>query len=175
MSKLFVYVDGRSEGEPGDAGIGVAITDPQGNVIDEISKLIGRTTSEVAEYRALAEACRYVLTLEPESVIFFTDNQRLANHVNRVFVSREPHIQHLVEEALSLLNRFPQWRVNYVDRYANYRAPGLVDRAFHHGAQVQIVRERLETELLARATVLDEEAMRRLIAYAERLGEERGT
>jgi len=172
MSKLFVYVDGRSEGEPGDAGIGVAIADPQGNVIEEISRMIGRATTEVAEYRALIEACRYVLSLEPESVIFFTDNQRVANHVNGVFTSREPAIQHLVEEALGLLNRFPRWRVNYVDQYANVRAPGLVDRAFHRSSQTHIVRDRLEAQLLGCTAALTEEEMRRLIAYAEQLRDE---
>jgi len=172
MGKLFVYVDGRSEGEPGDAGIGIAITDPQGNVVDEISRMIGRATTEVAEYRALIEACRYVVTLEPDSVIFFTDNQRLSNHINGVFVSREPAIQHLVEEALGLLNRFPQWRVNHVDRYANVRAPGLVDRAFHRSSQTHIVRDRLEAQLLGCASALTEDEMRRLIDYAERLRDE---
>jgi len=131
MDKLFVYIDGRSRGEPGEAGIGIAITDKDGNIVEEISRLIGRATSEVAEYRALIEACQRTLSYEPESVIFFTDNQRLANRVNGVFETRSPHIKHLIEIAVGLLNQFPRWRVNYIDRDANFRAPRLVEEAFH--------------------------------------------
>jgi len=172
MKKLFVYVDGAARAEPGEAGIGIAITDKNGDLIEEISRLIGRATTEVAEYRALIEAARHVVSYNPESVIFFTDNQQIANYINRVFETREPHIKRLIEVALGALNRLPQWRVNYVDRYANIRAPRLVEKAFHQSIQAQVTRERMELVLLGRASTLSDEAMQRLIDYAERLQEE---
>lgn len=169
MDKLFVYVDGGARSEPGDAGIGVAITDARGNVVEEISELIGRATTEVAEYRALIEACRRTLAYKPQSVVFFTDNQRLANHINGVFETREPHIRHLVERAIALLNQLPQWRVNFVDERAHHRAPRLVEEAFHRNIRAQMSRERLEALLLSRAATLSEDGMQKLIEYAERL------
>jgi ribonuclease HI len=172
MKKLFVYFSGAARGESGDAGIGIAITDKDGNVVEEISRLVGRATSEVAEYRALIEAARHVVGHEPESVNFFTDSQRLANYINGVFETRAPHIKHMIEVAIGSLNRLPNWRVNYVDRAVNFRAPRLVERAFHRSVQAQISRERLEFVLLARASSLSEEAMRRLIDYAEHLQQE---
>jgi len=172
MDKLFVYVDGSARGEPGEAGIGIAITDKDGNVIEEVSELIGRTTSEIAEYRALIEACRHTLEHKPRSVIFFTDNQQLANHINAVFETRAPHVKRLIEIAIGLLNRFPSWRVNYVDRQANFHAPRLVEQAFHKNIRAQVSRERLELVLMARASGLSDDAMQRLIDYAERLQEE---
>jgi hypothetical protein len=87
MDKLFVYVDGGARAEPGEAGIGIAITDALGNVVDEISELIGRSTTEVAEYRALIEGCRRALTYKPQSVVFFTDNHGCEPH-QRVFETR---------------------------------------------------------------------------------------
>jgi len=172
MNKLFIYVAGGAKGEPGVAGIGIAITDPEGEVIEEISRLIGRTTTEVAEYRALIEACRHALSYDPESVIFFTDNQRLVNYVNRVFETREPHIKHLVETALVLLNQFPRWRVNAVDRKVNVRAPRLVEQAFHQSLQAQMTRERMQLVLQARAATLSDQGLERLVDYAERLQNE---
>ncbi len=172
MEKLFVYLDGAARGEPGEAGIGVAITDPEGNVVEEFSELIGRATTEVAEYRALIEACRYAMAYEPSSVIFFTDNQRLANHVNGVFEVREPHLKHLIDMAIGLLNQFASWRVNFIDVKVNVRAPRLVEQAFHRSIRAHVTRERLELVLLARVATLSDDAMKRLIDFAERLQEE---
>lgn len=174
MEKLFVYIDGVAKGSPGEAAIGIAITDPEGNVVEEISRLIGRATTEVAEYQALIEACKFAAVYKPKSVIFFTDSQKVANHINHVFESRAPHINHLVEIAIALLNQFPLWRVNYVDARANIRAPRLVDRAFHQNIKMQVARERLELILHSRSTGLSDTALQRLIDYAERLQEEEG-
>ncbi len=169
MDKLFVYVDGGARAEPGEAGIGVAITDAHGNAVEEISELIGRSTTEVAEYRALIEGARRALAYKPQLAVFFTDNQRLANHINGVFETREPHVKHLVERAIALLNQFPQWRVNYVDSRAHHRAPRLVEEAFHRDIHAHMTRERLEMVLLSRAASLSEEGMQKLLEYAERL------
>jgi ribonuclease HI len=170
MDKLFIYVDGAARGEPGEAGIGVALTDKDGNVIEEVSRLIGRTTTEVAEYRALIEGCRLARTYSPDAAIFFTDDQDLVNQLNGLVETRKPHLRHLIESVKELLNEFPRWRVNYVDRAANPRAPRLVERAFHRRIQSEVTRQRLELRLLARAASLSEEEMQRLIDYAERLG-----
>ncbi|MCX6095670.1 MAG: reverse transcriptase-like protein [Candidatus Bipolaricaulota bacterium] len=169
MEKVFVYVDGRARNGPGEAGIGIAITDKDGNVLEEVSRLIGRTTSEVAEYRALIEGCRRAHAYSPQSAIFFVANQNLANEVNGLFGTRQPHLRHLVEVAKALLNEFPQWRVNLIDSDANRLALRLVEQAFHSRIQAQMTRERLELRLLARASRLTDEEMEELIAYAERL------
>ncbi|MFC2078551.1 ribonuclease HI family protein [Candidatus Bipolaricaulota bacterium] len=172
MDKIFVYIDGVAKGNPGEAAIGIAITDPDGNVVEEISRLIGRTTTEVAEYQALIEACKFAAAHKPQSVIFFTDSQKVANHINHVFESRAPHVKHLLEIAIGLLNQFPRWRVNYVDAHANIRAPRLVEQAFHQNVKVQVARDRLELILRARSAGLSDAALQRLIDYAERLQEE---
>ena len=172
MEKLFVYIDGQSRGDPGEAAIGIAITDKDGNVIEEISSLAGRSTSNVASYRALIDACRHAEAYSPKSVIFFTHDLSLANQMNSVFDTREPHLKHLGEIAKGLLNRFPDWRVNLIDRSANRRAPHLVQAAFHDRVQTQMTRERQELRLLASSTALTPEQMEKLIEYAEQLKSE---
>ena len=172
MDKLFVYIDGVAKGNPGEAAIGIAITDPEGNVIEEISKLIGRATTEVAEYQALIEACKYAAAYNPQSVLFFTDNQKVANYINHVFETRAPNIKRMLEIAIGLLNQFPRWRVNYVDAYANIRAPRLVERAFHQTVKIQVARDKLEFVLRARSAGLSDSALQRLIELAERLQDE---
>jgi len=167
--KLFVYVDGTARGAPGEAAIGVVLTDKDGNVIQERSRLIGRATALVAEYRALIEGCRLAQEHAPTSVILFTNNQQLANHVNGVFHTRRPNLTHLIHEAKSLLNAFPQWRVNYIDRAANRLAPRLVERAYHNRIQEKVARQRLQALLLSRTAELSEDDLRRVLEFADGL------
>jgi len=169
MDKLFVYIDGKAEGEPGEAGIGIVITDKEGNVVEEISHLIGRTTSQIARYRALIEGARYALAYSPQSIILFSSDQRLVNHMIGVFQTREPRLNRLLEEAKEALNEFPHWRVNFVDSKTNRRAPRLVKLAFRNRIQAKITRDQLELRLLARVASLADEDMERVIEYAENL------
>ncbi len=172
MEKLFVYTDGRAQNDPGEAGIGIAITDKNGNVIEEIARLIGRTTSRIARYRAMIEAARAALAYSPQSVIFFSDDQRLVNHLNGVFISREPHLKHLLEIARGVMDNFPQWRVNFIDHNANRQASHLVEQAFHDHAQAKMTREHLELRLLACMATLNDAQLAQLIELAQKL--ERG-
>ena len=48
-----LHTDGGARGNPGPAGIGVVLTDENGEVVGEIARGIGRTTNNVAEYSAL--------------------------------------------------------------------------------------------------------------------------
>ncbi|MFQ5809444.1 MAG: reverse transcriptase-like protein, partial [Armatimonadota bacterium] len=53
VERLNLHVDGCSIGNPGDAGIGVVLSGPTGDVLWELGDYIGTATNHVAEYRAL--------------------------------------------------------------------------------------------------------------------------
>ena len=53
---VVAHVDGASRGNPGHAAIGVVLEDAMGHILRRISRYIGRTTNNVAEYTALIEA-----------------------------------------------------------------------------------------------------------------------
>lgn len=54
MSELdnewLVMVDGAARGNPGPAGCGAVILDGNGKVVKELSRYLGHTTNNVAEY-----------------------------------------------------------------------------------------------------------------------------
>ena len=54
--KLIINTDGLSKGNPGTAAIGATIKDERGKMLATISKRIGITTNNVAEYKALIAA-----------------------------------------------------------------------------------------------------------------------
>jgi len=145
----------------------VVIADRQGNILREIAELIGRSTNNIAEYKALITACKAVLEYNPREVIFFTDSQLLANQINGVYRIRQPNLEKLNSDALELLKNFPSWQVRYVERSANWRAHKLAQQALFNRnpnrerGLNELIRERLEK--------LDEEGKRKVLEYINRL------
>jgi len=173
MRKLFVHVDGASRGNPGEAAIGVLLTDEHGNTVEEVSELIGQATNNVAEYRALIEGIRRALNYLPEEAIFLTDNELVANQINGLYRVREPHLQHLNQQALELLSRLPRWRVNYIEREANYRAHRLAMRAFRERTRQEREKSRLLNEIEGVLRELDLDGLRRVLSYVNSLKAQR--
>ena len=169
MDKLLINVDGGSQGNPGEAAIGAVITDHQGNVIEEISEPIGRATNNVAEYKALITACKAALEYSPHEAIFFTDSQLMANQINGLYRIRQPHLGKLNEEALELLKKFPEWKVRYIERSANWQAHKLAQRALlnrnpnRERDLVDLIGEKLER--------LDDEGKQKVLEFVNRLVE----
>ncbi|MEM0367528.1 MAG: reverse transcriptase-like protein, partial [Candidatus Nitrosocaldus sp.] len=50
---IYLYVDGASKGNPGDAAIGLIVKDCNGNVLRKYKEYIGVATNNMAEYTAL--------------------------------------------------------------------------------------------------------------------------
>jgi ribonuclease HI len=72
---LYVYTDGASRGNPGDAGIAYVVYNDKLELIYEFSKYIGKTTNNVAEYMALLKALEKVKEFSPERVCFYLDSE----------------------------------------------------------------------------------------------------
>lgn len=173
MEKLLVNFDGASQGNPGEAAIGVVLSDGKGNVVDEISQYIGRATNNVAEYRALIEAARAAVEYMPQRAVFFTDSQLVANQINRIYRVRRPHLDLLNREAEDILDRLPHWQVRYVERTANWHAHRLAQQAlYQRDEQGQKGRRSPVERLAALAERLDEGDQRKLLEYARRLLED---
>ncbi len=172
MDKAFVYLSSMAQGEPGKAAIGIAITNPQGGVVEKSSKLIGRSTSQVSKYKALIEGCKKTSAYSPKSVLFFIDDQLAANQLNGIVETREPHLNHLIAQAKRELNRFPRWRVNYIEPDTNRLARRLVNQALHKPMRKQVNHKRLELQLISLIATFNEKQMKQLINYAKQLQEE---
>lgn len=170
MEKLLVNVDGHSQGNPGEAAIGVVMTDGDGNVVEEISKHIGRATNNVAEYKALIEACKAALEYMPQRVIFFTDSQLVANQINGLYRVRRPHLDNLNQTAMELLNKLSSWQVRYVERTANWRAHRLAQKALLERGQNES--QSLFERVRAKFERLSDTDKRKVLEYINRLLEE---
>ncbi len=125
MSKaLKIFVDGACHGNPGPAGIGVAIFQ-DGALIKEISKPIGEATNNIAEYSALIFALLEAVHLKADRLTILSDSQLMCRQVGGKYKVKEPHLKFLHEEILLLIKMFKAVEVCHVPREENALADKL--------------------------------------------------
>jgi ribonuclease HI len=131
--KLVVHVDGGARGNPGPAAIGVVVSDPEGNVLDELAEPIGVATNNVAEYRALLRGIEWARGLGADEVEIVNDSELVARQLTGAYKVKHPSMKPLYEEAVAALRNFDSWSIRSVPRAQNARADALVNRALDEG------------------------------------------
>ena len=130
MSKrLVIYVDGGSHGNPGPSGIGVINCDEKRNVVKNISKFIGNTTNNVAEYTALIYGLQEALILRADEVIINTDSELLAKQLSKEYKTKDAGLKPLYEQVSHLLTGFKKYEIKHIDRSENKGADKLANKA----------------------------------------------
>ncbi len=135
MKQATIYSDGASKGNPGDAGIGVVISDDKGKVLREVAEYIGKTTNNVAEYSALIRGLREAADLGATRIEIRTDSELLARQLSGVYKVKAANLKPLFEEAISLLRVFERVSISHVVRELNKRADELANEGIekHRG------------------------------------------
>lgn len=126
---FFVYTDGASRGNPGEAGIGVVILDKEGNVIGELKKYLGKNTNNVAEYRALILGLRGVLKLKGSRVHIFSDSELMVRQLNGTYAVKNKGLVVLYNVVKYLLKKFVWYDIKYINREKNKHADRLANEA----------------------------------------------
>lgn len=127
MKSLDIFIDGASKGNPGPAGIG-AIFYNEGKVVKEISRYIGETTNNVAEYTALIHALEEALILKARCLNINTDSQLLYRQLKKEYKVRHTNIIPLFERSARLLSAFDNVCLKHIPRQENCEADRLADR-----------------------------------------------
>jgi ribonuclease HI len=127
--KLVVHVDGGARGNPGPAAIGVVVSDPEGQVLDELAERIGVATNNVAEYRAVLRGVERARALGAGEVELVNDSELVARQLTGAYKVKHPAMRPLYEQAIDALRAFDRWRIRSVPRAENARADELVNAA----------------------------------------------
>jgi ribonuclease HI len=127
--KLVVHVDGGARGNPGPAAAAAVVSAPDGDVVDEATRLLGVTTNNVAEYRALLLGLERARALGADEVEVVNDSELVAKQVLGAYRVKHPDLKPLHRAALDALGAFESWRVRSVPRAQNAAADALVNRA----------------------------------------------
>ncbi|WP_327702568.1 bifunctional RNase H/acid phosphatase [Streptomyces decoyicus] len=131
---LIVEADGGSRGNPGPAGYGAVVLDPEtGEALAEAAEFIGTATNNVAEYKGLVAGLRAAHALDPQARIRVRmDSKLVVEQMSGRWKIKHPDMKPLAAEAQSV---FPSGQVTYewIPRAQNKHADRLANEAMDAG------------------------------------------
>ena len=133
-SALFIYIDGASRGNPGEAGFGIHARTGRGEERAALYGYLGHATNNVAEYQALIHALRWALGRGERRVRVFSDSELVVKQIAGSYRVKHPAMIPLHREARELMRQFEEVRVTHVRRELNKDADRLANRALDERA-----------------------------------------
>ncbi len=131
--KIRIHTDGGARGNPGPAGIGavVEVLDENGGVVvkENVSKYIGETTNNQAEYQALIAALEVAKKLKGERVDCFLDSELIVKQLNHEYRVKDQFLAQLYMKVWNLSTNFKSISYTYIRREYNKEADKLVNVA----------------------------------------------
>lgn len=129
VKKVIIYTDGAARGNPGPASIGAIIKDETGNVMARLSRRIGITTNNQAEYRAVITALEKAVSLGAKYVILKSDSELVVKQINGRYKIKNAALRPLYQEVVKLTGSLESFTISYIPRAQNAEADALANKA----------------------------------------------
>jgi len=126
-------IDGASRGNPGPAAYAVIVRDPQGHIVLELAKRMGRETNNVAEYYALLAALDYATNQGIKSLRIRSDSELLVRQMQGRYKVKSPELKPLHERASKMSRQLSYFAIEHVRRELNRDADALANLALDSG------------------------------------------
>src|SRR5262245_16232467 len=126
---IVAYIDGGARGNPGPAGFGVRIEQPDGTLVEEVHESIGTATNNVAEYRALIAALEWARSHGHREVHVKSDSLLLVQQMLGSYKVKNPGLQPLYAMARLLALEIGHVTFEHVGRALNAHADRLANEA----------------------------------------------
>ncbi len=127
--RLTVYADGASRGNPGPASIGASVQSASGDELAAVSETIGRTTNNVAEYRAAIAGVRAAHELGATSIELRLDSELIVRQLAGRYRVKNAALRPLFQALVDALEAVGPYTVGHVPRARNARADALANEA----------------------------------------------
>lgn len=124
-----IYSDGGARGNPGPAGIGAVIYDEKNKVVAQISRYLGETTNNQAEYQALIAGLKKAVDLKIKKIVCYLDSELVVKQVNHDYKVKDPDLAKLFLQVWNLQHEFEKIEFKHVRREKNKEADKLVNQA----------------------------------------------
>jgi probable phosphoglycerate mutase len=126
---IVAYIDGGARGNPGPAGFGVRIEQPDGTLIEEFGESIGVATNNVAEYRALIAALERATRHGYDQLHVRSDSLLLVQQMLGNYKVKNAGLQPLHAKARLLAHEIGRVTFEHVGRSLNAHADRLANTA----------------------------------------------
>ena len=127
--KAILYSDGASRGNPGLAGAGAVLLDADGRVIAELTKFLGVTTNNVAEYQGFIIGLEEARRRGVDDLDARMDSMLVVEQMRGRWKIKHPNMKPLALKAGALFATFPTRSIAHVPREENAIADALSNRA----------------------------------------------
>jgi len=130
-TRLILYTDGASRGNPGPAAIGALILDEAGQVLQTLSETIGIATNNVAEYTALLRAIEIAHRMSPKALDCRMDSELIVLQMRGVYRIKHPKMVALAQQVRAVCLKMPDCAITFshVRRAYNGDADALANAA----------------------------------------------
>jgi probable phosphoglycerate mutase len=122
---VVAYIDGGARGNPGPAGYGVRIEQPDGTVLAELHGGLGIATNNVAEYNGLLAALQWAIDHGHRRVHIRADSELLVKQMRGEYKVKHPGLQPLFVRARLLVMQLDRVGFEHVRREYNKEADRL--------------------------------------------------
>ena len=123
-----IFADGGSRGNPGPAGAG-AVINVEGKTVASVSKFVGNTTNNVAEYNGLILGLEKASELGFQHVEVAMDSELVVKQMKGEYKVKNERLLELFLKARQLASTFASFKIVHVKREYNRAADRLANQA----------------------------------------------
>jgi probable phosphoglycerate mutase len=127
------HCDGGSRGNPGPAGFGAVVEDPQGRVVARLSEYLGRQTNNFAEYSGLLAVLKWAIENSGKRLRVVSDSELMVKQMKGIYKVANPGLKPLWEEAKRLARQLDAFEISHTLRGGNKEADRLANDAMDSG------------------------------------------
>jgi len=131
---IVAYIDGGARGNPGPAGYGVRIEQPDGTLVEELAGSIGVATNNIAEYRGLLAALEWAVARGHRELHVRSDSLLLVQQMLGRYRVRNAGLRPLHARARLLADQIGRVVFEHVGRAGNAHADRLANAAMDEAA-----------------------------------------
>jgi ribonuclease HI len=131
-----IYCDGGSRGNPGPAASAAVITS-DGSILKSLSKHLGVTTNNIAEYSAVILAYQWLIENKEEvkdkEIRFILDSELVVRQLTGRYKVKKDYLKLLNERIKDYEKEFREVKYQHVLRHKNETADSLVNETLDRG------------------------------------------
>jgi ribonuclease HI len=127
------HCDGGARGNPGPAGFGAVIEDPEGNIVARLSEYLGKQTNNYAEYSGLLAVLDWALRNGARRLCVVSDSELMVRQMKGQYKVKAPGLKPLWDEAQKRTAKLEDFEMRHTLRGGNKEADRLANAAMDQG------------------------------------------